>query len=336
MMISARNLTRGLLGLMALSLSLAAPVQAAQSVDIGFNPTGGGIGGTTNFGTIDFSTIDVLPGNALAVGFNKSDGAGGFRLPNPGETFTLLYQANVGSLVDGNGDPVFTYSNGTTGQLTVVAELTERVVTISGGAGTGTATFRTAGGGTLTYYFNPTRIASNLAGTGFAPGTTGNPNNNFTQVYQGTILGGDIGNFTSNPLMGVGNLDQFGIDNYTDIDSVAGAGGTNLTVRTSTYDPAFFVSAPPPAILLQQFNTSNNLPFNQANPSAIFFNDTPGATVGSVGSVNGQLGGPNVIFQSDANASFQAVPEPGTIGLALMAIGFASVGGLRASRRRSK
>jgi len=320
---------------LAVMLSLGGLATSAYgSLLLNFNPTGGGIGGTAaNFGNIPITTVDELPGNAIARGFT----------PTVGSTFTLDYQANVGSLLNANVNPstVFTYGTGApsnlnsnTGQLTVVATFTEQVTGVSNN----TATFTTTGVGNLTYYFNPNRIANDLAGTGFAPFTTGNPPGSdaaFVPVYQGTILPGATGNFTNNGLANPPALDQAGDNNYPAVNTVSGNGSTLLNIQTASYDSRFFTNAPPASQLLQLFNTSNNLPFAQVNPSAIFYNNQPG--VASVGPINGNPtpGAANVMFQADANSSFAAVPEPGSISMAMTGLGLVSLGVLRARRRRS-
>jgi len=330
-----RKCTRGLLIASLVLLTVAGPGLAtsarAQTSVVQFNPTGGAL---TNVGPLPVAVIDELPGNAIAVGFAKPDATSptGFRNPTVGETFTIVYQANVGSLLGSTGTPVFTYANASTGQLTAVASFTEVINSIN--AATGNASFSTTGAGTVQLFFNTTRVADNLAGTGFNVGTV---------VYQGTTLAGGPGTFTatSAPGTNAGPLDQSpNGNNYPGVLSIAGSGGSQFNTSTSIANPAFFTDGPPVSMVFSFTNTSNNLPFLQADPSAIFFNGQTG--VGSVGLNNGgtdAAGNPlvaNRMFQADANTSFTvaAVPEPGTISAALTGIGFAFLASLRAARRR--
>lgn len=333
--------------LMALG-SLTASAWGSTTLD--FNPTGGGLGGTTNFGPLTIGSVDPIPGSALALNFNQPVAGGGFQLPAVGQTFDLLYQANVGNLLDVNGNAVFGYgTSGNTGQLTVVARLTEVLDSISAAV----ATFHSAGGGVINYYFNPTRAANALHGTDFAPGTPGNTlaAGTYIPVYTGTFRAGDGGNFSAD-LTKLTPLDNFAPNSYNgtggsaNLQSFQGQGGTNLSVQTTSLDGAFFTNAPPAGLLVQLLNTSNNLPFNQTDPSSQMWDGTiaagavnDGFNAGQASTLSNPQGvvpptGPNVLFQADANASFTSVPEPGTISMAMTGIGLASLGGLRTYWRR--
>lgn len=339
-----KNWTRGVLMTFAV-LGAACLATSAQATTIGFNPTGGGTGGTVNPGTEQIAQISQSAGNAIAVGFNTPNG-GGFLQPAVGSTFTLDYQAKVDSLKDSNNNPVFTYTTGgNTGQLTVVASFQEVVTSISPTA----ATFQTTGVGTVTIFFNPTFAANDSTGLNFAPGTTGNTlsNASFTQVYTGAILANFNGNFSVNGSLPVVNLDP--LAPVSGVNTVQGAGGTVFNAQTTSENSAFFVSAPPASLLISIFNTSNNLPFGSAAPTPLFFNNVPGYT--SVGSINGgttadslgsnpvNAGTPlaaNVMFMSTANETFLTVPEPSSVTMAVTGIGFAFLAALRAHRRKNK
>lgn len=331
------------------AVGLTAPAGAA--ITIGFNPTGGGIGGTSNVGTLQVGVIDEAPGNAIAVGFNKAAATPtGFRLPNPGETFTLTYQAVVSSLLDANGKPIFTYgtsAGGNTGQLTAVASFTEVVDAVT----LASASFHTTGGGSFSFYFNPTQAANNQTGLDFAPGTPGNTQaaGTFTTVYSGPILPGLTGSFTggTTPGQNAGALDQSpGGNAYPGVNTIAGSGGSNISSSTTTANPAFFTTLPPSLLpfFINLTNSSNNLPYNQIHPSSIFWNGQAGAsntTSTGIGTNNGgadAAGNPlaaNVMFQADANTSF-AVPEPSSVVLGAIGLGSMVLVGLRAQRRRGR
>jgi len=134
------------------------------------------------------------------------------------------------------------------------------------------------------------------------------------------------------------NLDQTGgFGTGTGQQTVAGAGGSQITVFTTYYNSNYFVQNPGASTT---FNTNNNLPFRDVSPSALFQNLSPsgaGSTFLSyitpnLGPVNGALGGPDVQFQADASNSFNAVPEPASVVMTVM--GLAGVG-FAARRRRS-
>jgi hypothetical protein len=333
--------TRGLLIaslvlMMVAGAGLATSAQA-QTIVVGFNPTGGNPL-NTNFGTLQVASFDETVGNAIAVGLNTT------RAPVVGDTFTITYQATVGNLNGANSPPpVFTYgTSGNTGQLTAVATFTEVITGVSGQ----NLTFSTTGAGTVTLWHNPTSAANNLTGLNFAPGTSGNTltDASFTQVLTGSVNSGGVGTFSVSTPAGQtdGALDQFLTNNYPGVTTVMGSGGTLFNASITSANANFFITPPPATLQFVLNNTSNNLPFNQADPSAIFWNNQTG--VGSVGTNNGGVtaGGiplaANTMFQADANTSFTAaavaIPEPGTITAALTGIGFAFLASLRAARRR--
>ncbi len=308
---------------MALLLGFS-PARAAISLT--FDPDGAG-----SAAAVQVRTFDQLPGNAIAVGFNKVDATSptGFRLPTAGETFQLLYQAKTGSLLDNTNTPVYTYGVAGANQLTFVASITEQVFSIS----TNTAQF-IAVGGSLQIYYNAPSVASDAAGTGFTAGV---------KVYDGTLNTGPLavtntGNFSvTNPDIGL--LDQSGSGLYPGVHTVGGTGSTALEFVTTFVNTSFFVGGLPPtlSILLQDLTTRNDLPFLQVSPAAQFFNGQAGAT--TVGSINGgadSRGNPlagNVMFQSDGASTFTIAPEPGSI---VSAVAGLLIGGVFAARRRRK
>lgn len=296
-----------MLGLALVALATS-PTQA--SVLIGFDPDGA----SGPSGVLQVESFTQAAGNAIAVDFNKAVAGGGFRLPTAGETFTLLYQAKGNTLRGPGNTGLYAYGIGNTNQLTYVAEVTE-LITSSGT----TSTFL-ALTGSLKIYFNDTLVANDLAGTGFTAGRL---------IYEGTLNTNpqnvkNTGNFTLTDT-NIGSLDKNGTDNYPGVQTVAGNGQTDLEFVTTLVDPTFFVSGVPStlSLLLQDASTTNNLPFNQVDPSAQFFNGQAG--VSSVGAINGGFGAnfqplaANVMFQSVAVASLNisAVPEPGTVASAL-------------------
>ncbi len=283
---------KGFVGVFAMALGLFAASAAQAGSVIDFDPNG--TAGANGLGVLAF---DWAPGNVLAV--NSVRAGGGV----VGDPFTVLYQAKMSTLRDGDNNVVSVPGLTTPGELTIVAMFKEVGTQVD----PTTATFSTdtdQTGSFVRIYYDTAKDANDLAGTGFADGTL---------IYEGAVQrtpGG--GSFTLTGLLG--DFDQAGTNNYPGILSVIGAGGTNLVTTTQFQDSNFFLNNLSTATF--DFNTSNNTPFREVNPSRQFFD----GTIANIGAVNGQTG-PDFQFQSDANTSFTtAVPEPGTLGMAGLSI----------------
>ena len=298
---------------------LALPgVVFAQATTFTFDPTGtpGAAGNITGLGALDQS-----PGNALSVG--------GATTP-VGGTATLLYQANLGTLNNSAGVPVFL--NGTGGNFfTFVAGFNETFTSITTGGGNTTATFALAAGGPN--FFTMYRTAApgdNLTGLGFTTGTA---------ILRGVI---NPTNFSSNFSESTASrtspvtFDQFGTNNYPGITSVVGTGASAFNATITFFDANFFPDFNAASLVLSFFNTSQVTPFAQVDPSARFSSNgsANGDVAANRGAVNG-VTGPDFQFQADANTSFQvaAVPEPQTYALMLGGLGFI---GFLVRRRRPR
>ena len=294
--------------------SLATAFAAQASSTITFDPTGTpGPAGNLSVGSFDQS-----PGNALAIGASA--------LSVVGTSFNLTYQANLGTLINPNGQAFFL--NGTGGNFfTFVAGFNEVITsnTInSAGVGTLQFGFGSSNGNAITasnffYMYAMNAAGTDLSGTGFV-GTTPILSGHFVATNY-------VSAFTANGGSGTA-LDGFGNNDYTGISTIIGAGSTVATLVIDGFNVNYFPDLVTGATS-SLINTSQNLAFNQTNPAASMTLDGRGATtagVGSVGAVNG-ISGRNTIFQADANQSFTTgVPEPlpsALIGLGLVALGLA-------------
>jgi hypothetical protein len=297
----------------AAALALPALV-FAQTTTFTFDPTGtaGTTGDITGLGAIDQS-----PGNALAIG---AVGA------TVGSTTTLLYQANLGTLNNSLGNGVFL--DGTGGNyFTFVAGFRETLTSLTTSGGTSTATFGLAAQQPNFFYMYRTAApGDNLTGLGFTSGT---------RILEGSLNQANFSsNFTSNSSAPV-TFDQFGTNNYGSTTSVTGTGASSFNATITGFDPLYFPTFNASTLTLSFFNTSQVVPFQQVDPSALFSSNgtANGDMAANIGAVNG-VSGPNFQFQADANTSFQvsAVPEPETYALMLGGLGLI---GFVARRRKT-
>jgi hypothetical protein len=282
---------------------------ALATVDVAVDRAGAG------GADIVVSSLDWNVGNGLAIG----------AVPlAAGTDFQVRVQNNLA---------VFNLAGGGTAtpapgrEWTLVGVLPEHTAAVTGAFPTGFASFvlgpvvgpATPVDGVSTVAGNTIQIwesaadSSNLAGTGFANGTLilEATVTSLTSIFSAT--GGGAGT----------DLDQFlggdpPIDDYPAIDTVTGIGVTDLVATVNFTDPNFFTDfgPGPDSVALTLFNTSQLLPFNQAEPSALFLGYAP-----SIGPVNG-LSGPDFQFQLDANQSFnlEVIPEPVTAALGMMGL----------------
>jgi hypothetical protein len=255
----------------------------------------------------DVQAFDWSVSNALAVGGANIDA---------GDTFQLLSHGALGNYTNSASNPILGTGLNSSYEITYATSFEEEVTASTGGF-PGVQGFTTTGN-TLTaanyfeIWFDTSLNSNMLAGTGFNDGTL---------IASGTILAGGLGAFSADDPFEA--LDQFGADDYAGIATVTGSGGTGfeVVVDFGFYDTDFFVNGLGPLGI--DFDTAQNLPFTQTDPSALFVDTAggaaptqDGATLASIGAING-VDGPNVLLQVDASSSLDLnqVPAPGSLAL---------------------
>lgn len=285
------------------------------------------------------ATLDWLPGSTYAAGGSTGSGT---------NNFPVYFQSSLGSFVGADNNAINGTGLGSSYYVTAVIGFRESGTFSTAGNGS-SALFSGAGGDSYVKFFKTNMAPDAVSGNGYAPATalTGQT---FTQILSATILKSSVfGVFASpNSLRGTyGNLDQHGTNDWATSGpggasqlSVNGGGATSVSAVINSYDNTFFTD-PLMGILnfSMLFTTENSLPFLQADPSKLVYDGFTNAglvTEGTLGAVNGNIAGRgtgNILFQTDASNSFEAVPEPSTF--VLSGLGLLLAGGYLRRRRNA-
>lgn len=239
--------------------------------DFPFDPDGPGPKPVVQVGAFDF-----LVGNSLAKGALS------------GNTWTLYYQASLGSLTDKDTREIPGTGLNVDHEITVVAAISAKTLTPGPFL---TFALEPAAANFIRIYHDDKVNANPLEGTGYA---------------DGTLI---LESFTTDDLMGglwilpqITNLDMFGNGNqWPGVQSQRAIGSLQCSSVVSSFSRDFFQIGGQ-RISRISINSSEAAPYRQMKPSKLFWNGTD-TFAPAVGSIN-LKSGPDAMTQADANASF--------------------------------
>jgi hypothetical protein len=274
-------------------------VQPSLRADIPFSldPDGSGNSPAINPITFQFGAGNSLFGGSIPF--------------TQGDTFQLLFHAQLNSVVVGNGTqvtPIGLNASGAVGgvtpfEITLVGSVTEAVTNVNNTPAR--IAYRVAGNQStasfIEMYFDGSQNANPLAGTGYNDGKL---------ILRGTPTppNPDVGSFAlSNPQpINAPSFDLFGNNDYANVTSIQGVGATRMDVTVTFVDPAFFVAGTGTHKVkvgdLITIDMSHSAPFDKVDPSRLFVT-APNTGTGSGPAANGvpRIGTVN----GSANLDFQ-------------------------------
>lgn len=365
--------TRGMLmaSLVALGVAAIAPQSRGASAVINFDPTGGA--GANSNDVLNATSFAYLPGNVLAIGGGNENTIhvgqnvplvyqailGTINTAATGNGNTMTGNANTGNITinPGGGGSINTGN-----QITVQVQFSEVVSSITTTPTTTTITFAPnlgAGTNLVQLFAQPTsgNASINMSnGQGFGPaGGTGS-----TLILSGTVSGsGFVSSFTennsSNPTspafvagtdyalnQHAGGSGSYGGDNPPPgaTQTITGSGSTTLNVNVTSENSAYFLTPGINSLTLP--SVSNGLAFAAVDPlTKMFTNAVPNLSAafplpGFPGTAWNGVNTTDLLFQSQATNNFSVVPEPSSIIMALIGIGFTTaLASVRSRRRRN-
>jgi hypothetical protein len=283
----------------------AAHSSLRADIPFSWDPDGSGNSPALNLSTFQFGAGNSLFGGSLPF--------------TQGDTFQLLFHAQLNSVVIGNGTqvtPIGLNASGAVGavapfEITLVGSVTETVTNVNNTpariayrvAGTqSTASF-------IEIYYDGNQNANPLQGTGYNDGKL---------ILRGAPFppNPDVGSFAlSNPQPATApSFDLFGNNDYAtaapgnaNVTSIQGIGATRMDVSITFVDPAFFVAGNGTHKVkvgdLITLDLSHSAPFDKVDPSRLFVTAANSGTGSGPAAAGVPRIGPN---NGSAGLDFQA------------------------------
>ena len=293
-----------------------------------------GLGGAG--GSYEVANLGWNNGNAISTPLDTATGS--VNNLEVGNTIQTYGMAKLQGLNDTDGNS-FVIAGFNPNSWTYVFGFSEVVTDVSGGGNTFHTTTVAGQVNFFQIWANGT-AALDLSGKGF------NGDGGATLLASGTVQDYDpltgIGqtSFDASALT-IGDIDQFGVNNYAGYRSTKGTGGGKINAKIDSVNDKYFLDGLSLLTLDLITDTFQNLPFLQVNPASCFWDGSAyfsglgngiaggcgvagdGGTVGPINGVDTRTPDTpqftNVVFQTRATTVLPTIPEPGT--LALLGIG---------------